>query len=136
MPALQPTTEQITRFTKDPYEGPIVMINLLKFSDKAAYQPDDPEYGEDITGAEAYARYGAEVAKLGADPEIGITAIYSAAAFGALIGEGDWDMVALARYPSRLHMARMMRDPRYQQAHRHRAAGLLHQNLIETRPQE
>ena len=135
MPALQPTTDQITRFTKDDHDGPIVMINLLKFKDRAAYAESDPEHGDDISGAEAYARYGAEVGKLGADPEIGIKMVYFAKAFGFLIGDGDWDAVALARYPSRAHMARMMRDPRYQQAHRHRVAGLQHQDLIETRPE-
>lgn len=134
MPALQPTTEQITAFTKDGHDGPIVMINLLKFREKAVYQPDDPEYGDEISGAEAYARYGAGVAKLASDPEIGIEFVYSGPAARFLIGEGDWDMVAVARYPSRVHMARMMRDERYQKAHRHRAAGLLHQDLIETRP--
>lgn len=135
MPALQPTTDQISRFVKDEHDGPIVMINLLKFRDKAAYQPGDPEHGDGASGEEAYARYGAALAPLTADPEIGVTPIYSAPAARFLIGEGDWDMVVLARYPSRAHMARMMRDERYQAAHRHRAAGLLHQDLIETRPE-
>lgn len=134
MPALQPTTDQISRFTKDQHDGPIVMVNLLKFRERAEYKPEDPEYGDDISGAEAYQRYGADVSKLTEDPEIGITTIYSGKTAGFLIGEGDWDMVLLARYPSRAHMARMMRDPRYQSAHRHRVAGLLHQDLIETRP--
>ncbi|MBR9835464.1 MAG: DUF1330 domain-containing protein [Alphaproteobacteria bacterium] len=134
MPALQPTTEQISRFTKDDHDGPIVMVNLLKFRERAQYAPDDPEHGDDISGAEAYARYGRGVAELTSDPQIGVTTIYAGPAAGFLIGEGDWDMVILARYPSRAHMARMMRDPRYQAAHRHRAAGLLHQDLIETRP--
>ncbi len=136
MPALQPTTEQITRFVQDDHDGPIVMINLLKFKDRAEYAESDPEHGDDISGFEAYQRYGAGVAKLAADPEIGIGTVYSAPAAGFLIGDGDWDMVILARYPSRAHMAKMMRDPRYQEAHRHRVAGLKHQDLIETRPQE
>lgn len=136
MPDLQPTTEQITRFTKDEHDGPIVMVNLLKFKDKATYADGDAEAAQNLTGQQAYAIYGAEVAKLGADPEIGIKTIYFGPAHGFLIGEGDWDAVALARYPSRVHMARMMRDPRYQAAHRHREAGLKHQDLIETRPTE
>ncbi len=135
MPALQPTTEQISTFTKDEHDGPIVMVNLLKFRDRAEYQPEDPEHGDGVSGREAYARYGAALAPLTADPEIAITPIYSAPAERFLIGSGDWDMVVLARYPSRAHMARMMLDPRYQAAHRHRAAGLLHQDLIETRPE-
>ncbi|MEM1105985.1 MAG: DUF1330 domain-containing protein [Pseudomonadota bacterium] len=132
MPALQPTSQQLKSFIDEAYDGPIVMVNLLKFRAVAAYQEGDPEYGEEISGAEAYARYAAGVAELSADPNIGITFVYLGAAQRFLIGEGDWDQVALARYPSRKHMAQMMADPRYQAAHRHRVAGLLHQDLIET----
>lgn len=134
MPALQPTGEQLKTFVSDPHDGVIVMINLLKFRDRAIYQESDPEHGEDISGREAYARYGAGLVELTADPEIGITTLHVGQAERFLIGEGDWDMVAVAQYPSRKHMARMMADPRYQAVHRHRAAGLLHQDLIETRP--
>jgi len=35
--AIQPTAEQIRAFTSDPETGPIVMVNLLKFREKAAY---------------------------------------------------------------------------------------------------
>lgn len=134
MPALQPTGEQLKSFVDDPHDGPIVMINLLKFRDKALYGEEDPEFGEGLTGREAYARYGAGVAALSSDPQIGITTLHVGRTARFLIGEGDWDTVAIAQYPSRKHMARMMADPRYQAAHRHRAAGLLHQDLIETRP--
>lgn len=133
MPALQPTTEQMSKFVKDEHDGPITMVNLLKFKDKATYAEGDAEAAQNLTGAEAYAIYGAAVMKLGEDPDIGIKSVYFGEAHGFLIGDGDWDAVALAQYPSRAHMARMMADPRYQAAHRHREAGLLHQDLIETR---
>ncbi|MEM0986383.1 MAG: DUF1330 domain-containing protein [Pseudomonadota bacterium] len=134
MPATQPTPDQLQRFAREEYDGPIVMVNLLKFRDRAEYASSDPEYGDGASGRDAYARYAAGVMELSADPNIGIQPIYTAPAHDFLIGEGDWDMVALARYPSRAHMVRMMSDPRYGKILRHRAAGLFHQDLIETRP--
>lgn len=135
MPAVQPNTEQMTRFAKDAHDGPIVMINLLKFKDKAEYPADVPEAKEGLTGEEAYNRYGAGLVELGNDPEIGVKPIYAGSGHGYLIGGGEeWDRVLVVHYPSRQHMLRMMRDPRYQKAHRHREAGLKYQELIETHP--
>ena len=54
--ALMPTLEQATAIFRAPETGPFVMVNLLKFKDKATY--DD---GEDISGREAYMRYGVRV---------------------------------------------------------------------------
>lgn len=135
MPALQPTTEQMSAFAKAEDDGkPIFMINLLKFHDKAQYRQSDPEYGDDITGEEAYNRYGKGLEALAADPSIGVKPIYAGSVQRFLIGGNEnWDRVLVVRYPSRRHMLTMMRDPRYQEAHRHREAGLKHQDLIETR---
>lgn len=133
MPALQPNTEQMTRFAKDDHDGPVVMINMLKFRDKAAYKPDAPEHGEDITGEAAYNRYGKALEELASDPTIGLKSLYAGKVHGFLIGgDEDWDRVLVVQYPSRQHMLTMMRDPRYQKAHRHREAGLKHQDLVET----
>lgn len=137
MPALQPNTQQMTRFAKDEHDGPIVMINLLKFKEKAEYKADDPEAKENLTGEEAYNRYGQGLVELGQDPEIGVKPIFAGSGHGYLIGGGEeWDRVLVVHYPSRQHMLRMMRDPRYQAAHRHREAGLKYQELFETHPMD
>ncbi len=57
MPAFQPTADQFRAFRDDPHDGPVAQVNLLKFRLKAAYRPEDPEYGQLISGREAYARY-------------------------------------------------------------------------------
>ncbi len=132
MPAKQPDTEQMRAFAKDPHDGPIVMLNLLKFRETADYQPDDPEYGDKISGEAAYDRYGAELMTF-ADADMGVETLYAGDAARFMIGSGDWDRVLLVRYPSRQHMLKMLSDERYTAAHRHRDAGLLHQDLIETR---
>ena len=47
MPAFQPTADQFRAFRDDPFDGPIAQVNILKFRVKAAYQPEDPEFGKD-----------------------------------------------------------------------------------------
>ena len=135
MPAMEPTSEQLRDFTSDDDSGEIVMVNLLKFRDRALYRPEDPEHGRDTTGSEAYARFRSEVAELGDDPTIGVAEVYAGPAAGFFIGEGDWDYVTVMRYPSRGHLLMMLGDERYQLSHRHRGAGLMHQDLVVTRPE-
>ena len=136
MTAKHPTPEQMTAFAEDDHDGPVVMINLLKFRDKAKYREKDPEHGDDISGQDAYARYGKELSAFTGEPQIGLKVLYGGPVARFYIGEGDWDRVIVVRYPSRAHMMRMTSDPRYQAAHRHRDAGLAHQDLIETHPLE
>ena len=50
-----PTEEQMKGFLEPGREGPIYMLNLLKFKEKAEYA-DGRE--TDLSGAEAYAIYG------------------------------------------------------------------------------
>ncbi|MEE2878563.1 MAG: DUF1330 domain-containing protein [Pseudomonadota bacterium] len=134
MPALQPTTEQMGAFAKDgDQKTPIFMINLLKFHDHAQYKESDAEYGEEISGEAAYSRYGKGLEALAKDPSIGLSIVFAGKVNRFLIGgDEDWDRVLVVKYPTRQHMLTMMRDPRYQEAHRHREAGLKHQDLIET----
>ncbi|MDP7547632.1 MAG: hypothetical protein QGF20_10100, partial [Alphaproteobacteria bacterium] len=56
----QPTAEQLRNFRDHPRQGAIHMINLLKFRERARYQDGEVEDG-DISGREAYLRYGAAV---------------------------------------------------------------------------
>jgi len=54
---VNPNEEQIKGFMEGDTDTPVYMVNLLKFKDKAEYE-DGRE--TDLTGAEAYAIYGAE----------------------------------------------------------------------------
>ena len=49
-----PDKEQIKGFMEPVSEGPICMVNLLRFKDKAAYEDGRDT---DLTGREAYALY-------------------------------------------------------------------------------
>ncbi len=124
-----PNEEQIQGFLEPGPDGPIYMVNLLKFKERAEY-PDGRE--SDLSGAEAYAIYAEAVSKL-------LTEFGGAAMFGAnverlMLGEVEelWDTVAIAMYPSREKMLEMMRSPKMAEIGIHRAAGLAGQLNIET----
>lgn len=59
--SVTPSPEQMKALLEDGPEGPIVMVNLLKFRAKAQYESSRPEAKDNISGAEAYQRYGASV---------------------------------------------------------------------------
>lgn len=130
MTTIQPTPAQAQAFMSRGPDDPVAMVNLLKFKDKATYEADRPEASENLSGQDAYTRYGAEVSKILA--KLGARTLFAGPAHGMLIGEGDWDMVAIVEYPSRAIMLGMGTSEAYQAIHYHRDAGLAHQLLIDT----
>jgi|ETN07SMinimDraft_1059922.scaffolds.fasta_scaffold07395_3 uncharacterized protein (DUF1330 family) len=126
---LAPSGEQIKGFFEPGADGPIYMLNLLKFREKAEYE-DGRE--SDLTGKEAYALYGAAVSKILTN--LGGGAMFNAKVERLMLGEvGElWDSVAIAMYPNRQAMIDMMQSEEYQAIHHHRHAGLAGQLNIET----
>ena len=132
MPAFQPTAEQFRALRDDEYGGPIAQVNLLKFKVRAEYGADDPEFGNEETGASAYQRYVDGFAPLAA--EVGGTCLLMGAVERYFIGNGDWDAVLVMHFPSRSAFISALSSSGYQAIGRHRDAGLLCQDLITTRP--
>ena len=122
--------EQMKGFLEGDVDTPIHMVNLLKFKEKAEYA-DGRETA--LTGAEAYASYGAEVQAHLA--KVGGKGIFSGQVSRLMLGEVEdlWDMVAIATYPSKTAMLTMITDPDYIESAKHRAAGLEGQLNIETK---
>lgn len=127
-----PDKDQIESMINDPGpDGPIVMVNLLKFREKAAYADgSNPE----MTGREAYAKYGAGVAPLVV--KHGGRMIYAGPVSFLMLGrvEDVWDQVALVEYPKRASLFAMSSSEEYQAISHHREAGLEGQLNIETTP--
>ena len=123
-----PNREQIEGFMAPGQDGPIYMLNLLTFKEKAEY-PDGRD--TDLTGAEAYAVYSAEVA--GHLATVGGRPMFAATVERLMLGEVEelWDTAAIAMYPSRKAMMEMMSSPDYQASAVHRTAGLAGQLNIE-----
>ena len=125
-----PSQEQMNEFFGSGEDGPFVMVNLLKFRERAEYA-DGRE--TDLTGAQAYAIYGAAVGQCVAD--VGGTPGFAGAVTGLMLGEVEenWDMIALVEYPSLSAMQTMISSPKYQEISAHRAAGLEGQLNIKTK---
>src|ERR1700759_833004 len=122
--AIVPTPAQMQAMVEKGPDGPIVMVNLLKYRDHAAYESDRAEAKENLSGREAYQRYG-------------MTAFQHVTARGGNIAwmgpqalvfiggpEQEWDDIVCVKYPSRQKFLEMISDPAYLAATYHRDAGL------------
>ncbi len=126
---IAPNQDQINGFLEYPELGPISMVNLLKYKEKAIYEDGR---NTDLTGKEAYQLYAAEV--INYVEKYGGEFLFAGAVSRLMLGEVEdmWDAIAIARYPSRKAMLDMTMDPGYQKIHVHREAGLEGQLNIET----
>lgn len=127
--ALYPNKQQIETLLSLPDNGPVCMVNLLKFREKAQYE-DGRDC--DLSGVEAYGLYAAQMRKFVEDQ--GGRFIYSATVDTLMIGkgDGDWDAVAIVEYPSRQAFVEIAMSPKVVEIGVHRAAGLDGQLLIAT----
>ena len=104
---------------------PIVMLNLLRFRDQAL-----EGFGVDgLTGQQAFQRYGqlneGEGVRFDSEP------IWLGLANRTIIGDEQWDVAILVRYPTRQHFIDKLDDPTYREISLVRAAALIDSRLIE-----
>ena len=127
--AHQPTREQWRDLQQHDSGGPIYMLNLLKFREKAAYADGR---ATTLSGEEAYAIYGRAVSRMVL--EAGGKLVFSGRVEGTMVGvvEDSWDSVAVMMYPSLAVMGQMTSSAAYAEIHVHRDAGLAGQILIKT----
>ena len=97
--AVDPTREDLVRFREDAGDGPVVMLNLLRFAPG---------------GRELYARYSREAAPFLA--KHGGEVVYAGDGGRAVVAEPgqSWDAVLVVRYPSAAAFSAMVADPGYQ----------------------
>ena len=128
-----PNREQMKGFFENTDDKePIYMLNLLKFKEKAEYK-DGRE--NNLTGREAYTIYAEFMDKH--LKEIGGELVLHTDVKRLAVGKVEelWDVVAIAKWPSRKIMGENMMpsDPEYLEAYQHREAGLAGQLNIETK---
>jgi uncharacterized protein (DUF1330 family) len=127
--AIYPSPERISALASDTSTGPIAMVNLLKFRDKAVYRDGR---SDEISGVEAYMRYATEMRKI--VERAGGRLLFSGRVNGLVLGEVDelWEVVAIVEYPSIAEFRRLVTSPEVQALSVHREAGLAGQLLILT----
>jgi uncharacterized protein (DUF1330 family) len=97
--AVNPKREDLERFFEEDLEGPIVMLNLLRFA---------------LGGREKYEAYVAGFRSIAG--RFGAELVYAGDGKTALIAEPGqgWDAVILVRYPDRGRFLAMVADAEYQ----------------------
>ena len=123
--ALYPSSDRIAALMGNPSGDPIVMLNLLRFREQAL-----DGFGVDgLTGLQAFQRYGqmneADDVRYGSEP------VWLGPAHRTIIGDEQWDLAILVRYPTRQHFIDKLDDPTYREISLVRAAALIDSRLIE-----
>ena len=124
------TEQQMEALLKADDGGPVCMVNLLKFKEKAEYE-DGRE--TDLSGIEAYQIYGAVTGSL--IKQLGGDVVFSSVLKGMVVGEVEelWDVMAIAKYPTLQSFIEMVASPEYLKVYHHRIAGLKGQlNIAST----
>ncbi len=117
MSYIQPTEEQLKAFGSDPQDGPIVMLNLLRFKGEA--------------GKTSYGRYIEAVRPL--VEQRGGRIVYRGAGNLSLIGPKEWDEILLVEYPNRAALLDMITSSAYQAIAHYRQDALEDSRLVLTK---
>ncbi len=128
-----PSEEQIRNLLSGDLEGPFHFINLLAFKDIANYPSEHELASQQLSGAEAYDRYGAvaleHVTKRG-----GRLITLNDVEKQVVGSAREWHRVATMEYQAINAFIEMLLDPEYQAALVHREAGLAATEVFVTRP--
>ena len=119
--------EDIQAFLGKDIEGPVSMVNLLRFKEKAE-SADGRE--TNLSGAEAHALYGQDMIRWVTSH--GGRLVFSGPASHLVLGEMDkpWDAVAIVEYPSQEAFVKIVSAPEVAEWWVHGSAGLEGQLLI------
>ncbi len=117
MSPIKSNDEEFRRFENNTNQGPVVMLNLLKFKPDGA--ADYVSYTK--VAGHAVANVGGKVLYLGKANEL-------------LNGDETWDYVLLIQYPSRKAFLQMINDTAYLKAHEHRLQACERAVLYATDP--
>lgn len=118
--AIDPRGSDLKRLLAEDDGGPLVMLNLLRFTDGGREKYAD--YAE-LFVERIMERYGAELLYYGDGSTV----------LAAEPGQ-EWDAVVLVRYPSRESFSRMVADPEYHEISHLRSAALAEAVLQATIP--
>jgi uncharacterized protein (DUF1330 family) len=138
MTSIEPTEQRLAALATVDDGRPIVMINLLRFREQAAYPPPEQlPAGFDASpcsGREAYARYAAVA--LGCIGAVGGGILWQAdIALDVISPDGEaWDEAVLVHYPRAGAFLEMVAREDYKAAAPHRTAALSDSRLLASRP--
>jgi hypothetical protein len=98
-------------------DGPVWMVNLMKYRDTAVYADGRPT---DISGRHADDLY----TPTGPLAAIGATIVFAGDVDTQLLGDPSWDRIGVVRYPTRRSFIDMQTLPEFREKHAHKDAGM------------
>ena len=130
---IDPSAEQIRNLLSGNLEGPFHFVNLIAFKEVADYPADHELASHQLSGADAYDKYGAvalsQVTKRGGRL-ITLNNIEK-----KVVGDSrGWHRIATMEYRNIDAFTDMLMDPEYQAALVHRESGLEATEVLVTRP--
>lgn len=120
MSDIHPSNAGLQAMSNNPSDGPVVMLNLLKFKRGG--------------GSKAYAKYSDAFQQV--LERNGGRFLYLGRGAEMLVGHEDWDAVALVEYPSRRVFLELTSSPEYAAMATHREDGLERTVLYATDPRQ
>jgi hypothetical protein len=110
-------------------DGPIYMVNLMKYRAIAEYAEGSSDA---VSGREADDKYNPSsvLNKIGADM------LFVADVVSNDFGIGDWDRIAVVRYPTRRSFVEMQQRKDFAEKHVHKAAGMERTIITCCRPDD
>ena len=131
---IDPERAQFDAFKALPRDTSVHMLNLVRFKAHATYPADHKLAGQGLTGAEAYAHYGADSGAV--FRRVGGSIVWRGTMEAMVIGPANehWDAVFIAQYPHSGAFMEMVTDPVYRQAVIHRQAAVETSRLIRCDP--
>lgn len=124
--SVMPTQQQLEALAASDVEGPITMLNLVRFREEAT------EPCEGMSGFESFTRYGEAVTPI--LERIGARVSSQLSCHQGVIGpeEAQWDLAVLVEYPSREAFLGMIASPEYLEIYPFRQAAVADSRLILT----
>jgi len=120
---INPDESQLVALIHAGHQGPVHMVNLLAFRERAIYPSGHELAAAGLTGAQAYARYGATALEQ-VNRRAGKLILYNDV-YQVLIGRTrPWDLIFVIEFPETGAFVDMIRDCDYQASLVHRDAGL------------
>ena len=112
-------------------DGPIYMVNLMKYHEVAQYDGTDTEAAA-ISGREADDKYNpaSVLNKIGADM------VFIGDVTANLLGNEDWDRIAVVRYATRKSFIEMQSRKDFSEKHVHKNAGMQRTVIVCCRPED
>ncbi len=113
-------------------DGPIYMVNLMKYHEVAQYSDDATPGTKPVSGREADDRYNPAsiLSRLGA------TIVFAGDVVGKADSPEDWDRIAIVRYPTRKSFIEMQSRKDFGEKHVHKAAGMKRTIIVCCRPED